>query len=315
MSTGAVRVRFEAIASDGDVDPIDLGARAKRGGVDALRDLAAVFARVAFIEPAHIRAAYDAAAAGWFATEAARPELRSGAAAAPQALWDDFWAFGADGARLDAAGFTMRTAALGARLDPGFKERAGRASLTYPGVAEAVAQGWPEKFRLEDLARCPVGSLGADFHRLIVDNGFDLEVLDRDALGLAALPQPLDYLNARILQCHDLWHITAGYETTPLHEVGVSAFQLGQFGHSYSAMFLAVVTTRAALTHAERARLLLDVILSAWSHGRTTPPLLGVDWPSVWDFPVWEVRDRLGVRPYESPVPADLFEQTTPSPA
>ena len=100
--------------------------------------------------------------------------------------------------------------------------RVGQASLAYQGVAAAVAQGYPHRFTLDALARCPRASLGGEFHALIVDNGFDLEVLDREALKLAELTPPLDYLNARILQCHDLWHLVAGYRTTGLHEVAIT---------------------------------------------------------------------------------------------
>ena len=162
---------------------------------------------------------------------------------------------------------------------------------------------------LQALARCPAGSLGAEFHSLVVDNGFDLEVLDREALGLEKLPAPLPYLNARILQCHDLWHIVAGYRTTALHEVAISAFQLAQFGHHYSAMFLGMVLARVAFEQPQGGKLMLDTILTAWAHGRRTPPLLAVNWPAVWDLPVAEVRAKLRVDPYVSPYPADLFEQ------
>jgi len=67
--------------------------------------------------------------------------------------------------------------------------------------------------------------------------------------------------------------------------------------------------TRVAFERPEGGPLLLDTILSAWAHGRRTPPLLGVDWEAVWDRPTAEVRRRLGVSAYVSPWPADLFEQ------
>jgi ubiquinone biosynthesis protein Coq4 len=189
------------------------------------------------------------------------------------------------------------------------KARVGRAALAYPGCREAVAQGYPQRFTLAALARCPKGSLGAAFHALIVDNGFDLEVLDRDALGLAQAEPPHDYLNTRILQCHDLWHLAAGYRTTGLHEVAISGFQAGQFGHHYSAMFLGMVLARAAFERPEAAPVLLETITTAWTHGRESPPLLGLDWAALWDRPLEAVRAEIGLSPYASPYPADLFEQ------
>lgn len=133
-------------------------------------------------------------------------------------------------------------------------------------------------------------------------------MLDREALSLRDLPPPLDYLNARILQVHDLWHLVGGYHTTGLHEIAISAFQLAQFGHAYSASVLAV-TLASASVEPVRYGVLSGVIAAAWGHGRITPPLLGVDWPAVWAEPIGTVRERLGVTAFESPWPADLFER------
>jgi ubiquinone biosynthesis protein Coq4 len=229
--------------------------------------------------------------------------------AVPEALFTALWTLvdGAGGGR-SALEFTQATAALGTHLDPGFRDAQLDVSRNWPGVAEAASQGWPEPFTLAQLASAPAGSLASEFRTLIVDNGFDLEVLDRDALSLRDLPAPLNYLNARILQVHDLWHLVGGYRTTGLHEIAISAFQLAQFGHAYSAWVLAV-TLASASVEPVRYGVLSGVIAAAWSHGRATPPLLGVDWPSVWAEPIGTVRERLGVTAFESPWPADLFER------
>lgn len=235
--------------------------------------------------------------------------LRSEPVPVPDDLFAALWAIidGAGGGR-SALEFTQATAALGGRLDPAFQVAHLSVTRDWPGVAEAAAGGWPEPFTLEQLAAAPRASLAGAFHELIVCNGFDLEVLDRDALSLRDLPPPLDYLNARILQVHDLWHLVGGYRTTGLHEIAISAFQLAQFGHAYSAFVLAVTLTAAS---ADRVRygVLSGVIAAAWRHGRTTPPLLGVDWPALWEQPLERVREALGVRPFDSPWPADLFER------
>ena len=295
MISAAAKQRFEALAASGDGDPAIFARAAKQGDMQAAADLGALFACAGFVEPALMLDTYDAAARGWFGEPSPPMTLRGGAGSVSPDLWAPFWAFLEDESKMDAGTFTMRTAGLGSFVDAGFARRAGEASLAYPGVPDAVSQGWPEKFRLSDLAACPGNSLGGEFHRLIVDNKFDLEVLDRDALGLSKLRPPLDYLNARALQCHDLWHIVGGYHTTALHEVAISAFQLSQFGHNYSAQFLAVITAKSAFKRPEGVGLLLEIILTGWRHGRQTPSLLGVDWPAVWSAPTETVRQRLAV--------------------
>ena len=183
-------------------------------------------------------------------------------------------------------------------------------SHLYEGVTEAAAGPMPELIHLSTLAACPPGSLGREFHDLIVDNKFDLEVLDRSEIAVEALPQPLAYLNTRMLQAHDLWHITAGYETTALHEIAISAFQMAQFGHNYSAQFLSLTGVIGALSPARGYRYLMDTIATAWAHGRETPAMILVPWEQVWDQPVDTIRRTYGIEPYDRAHPADLIERS-----
>ena len=321
-ATGSNAWREAFMAAAGSAQPataIESMARAVRHAAatpaDRLR-LAAAFAHSAFAAPERIAATWDAAARGWFDTPDEGPEialLPYPDAAPPAALWPDFWALvdaavGPVGGAIGALGVTERTAQLGAQLPADFAARAGAACLAYPGVPAAAATGFPDRFTMAALAACPAGSLGHDFYRQIVDNGFDLEVLDRDTLGLAELPHPLGYLNARILQLHDLLHLTGGYALTSLHEIAISGFQMGQFGHGYSSMFLAFVMATAAGSQTPGGlELMLDVVLRGWRHGRRTPQLLDAPWETLWNLPVAEVRVQLGVAPYDAPYPANLL--------
>lgn len=285
--------------------------RAKTSGdADARLSLAAAFYHAAFAAPERIAQTYDAAACGWFGAVMDASPIAVAAfpvAHPPASLWADFWSLvdtmGTGTA--SALDITNRTAALAQHLPPEFQARSGAACAAYPGVIDAVAGAMPPRFVLEDLRRCPPGSLGHDFYRQVVDNGFDLEVLDRDALGLAGLPAPHNYLNTRILQTHDLIHLTAGYDVSPLHEVAISAFQLAQFGHAYSSMFLALVAAAAAQSPIPGAfNFMLELILSAWAHGRRAPQLLSVPWEEVWHEPVDAVRKRFGVIAFRDPLRA-----------
>ncbi len=317
MTADADRTAFEGLAAagaDDDGAPRALAKRLKAGpNPSDLQALAALWIHGAAAAPERVAGIYDAAAEGWLGEPLGVQPINSAGGKPepiPRAFWDALW-FLTDEPRADqgALNLTTRTAALSGLVSPDIGARIGRAAMAYPGVSAAVAQGYPKKFSLDALSRCPPDSLAGRLHALVVDNGFDLEVLDREALGLRALPPPHDYLNARILQCHDIWHIVAGYETTALHEVAISGFQLAQFGHHYSSMFLGMVLTRLAFERPEGGPILLDTILTAWAHGRRSPPLLPVKWEAIWDKPLDEVRAHVGITPYASPFPPDLFEQ------
>lgn len=279
--------------------------------------MAGMLARTAFLEPDRTGEVYDALALGWRGVPVKAAPLGNLSRApedVPEDLFDSWWAVAVDLAagKLDALAVTQRSAALGGLAPEGFLARVAEMSYLWPGVSQISNRPLPDHVRLEDLAACPPASLGRAFHDLIVDNKFDLEVLDRDSIGLSKLPKPLDYLNTRILQSHDLWHITAGYETTSLHELAISAFQLAQFGHSYSAQFLAISAATGALAPDFAYPILMDTMTSAWVHGRETPPLITLEWETLWHLTPDAIRAAHGIRRYDRPWRADIVENRRP---
>ena len=290
----------------------------RAGDPDAAIRIASLALYVALVSPEVLIDIYDGLCEGWLGSAPDGPQV--GGTAQPGGVSNELWhglrelVFDPDAGR-DPADITVRTAALTDHLSPAFHMRVGAMALRYPGVAEAAASGVPPRFTLDELSNCPVDSLGGALYKFVVDNGFDLEVLDRDALGLSDLPYPLDYLNVRILQCHDIWHMVADHKTSGLHEVSVSGFQMAQFGHQYSSMFLGMVLAKVAFTAPDAFSFTLDTILTGYRHGRQTPPLLGVEWEKIWDRPIPDIRRSLGVTPYESPYPAWILEEMKGEPA
>jgi len=286
----------------------------RAGDTDARYRMAAQCLYVAVVAPELVVDVYDGLTEGWLGAAPDGPRITAPLPGTSEEISDELWAglwplvFDPDAGR-DPALITVRTAALTEHLTPELNRRTAAMAMLYPGVAEAAAGGIPDRFKLEDLAACPKDSLGGALYSFVIDKGFDLEVLDRDALGLQELPPPLDYLNVRILQCHDIWHLVAGHETSGLHEVSVTGFQMAQFGHQYSAMFLGMLLTKMAFTQApEVTGFTLDTILTGYRHGRETPALMGVEWETIWDQPIAQIRTELGVTAYDSPYPAWVME-------
>ncbi|MFT7141609.1 MAG: ubiquinone biosynthesis protein Coq4, partial [Sulfitobacter sp.] len=294
-----------------------LAAEAKAGGFMVGAELrvrvAALLAHVGFLAPDRVGEVFDTFAGRWLEdTIDAAPiaSLDLPPEPIPDGFLDAYWSIVEDGVAgsLNAASITERTAGLGKLQNESFQDRLALSSLQYPGVREVAERSTPPGFRLAVLRACPADSIGRQYHDIIVDNGFDLEVLDGASLGLSKLPSPLDFLNARNLQTHDLWHLAAGYETTILHEFAIAAFQLAQFGHNYSSSLMAVMTGVAALSPAVGFPILMDSVLAAWAHGRQTPPMIGIDWESRWNLSVDEIRQSCEIKPYQSPHPANLIE-------
>lgn len=286
---------------------------ARDGDAEARAALVGGLLWAGFAAPHALKDCYDAFAAAWFG-EAPPAECGRGFATAEEALLpDSFWeAFSAvlEGpeAGYDAGSITAAVAGLGGAVNPAFQGLAEDAARAWPGCADVAERDVPGFVGLADLGAAPEGSLGRTLHGMLTENGYDLEVLDREAIGLGQLPPALRYLNTRILQMHDVWHLVAGYSTSASHEIAISAFQLAQFGHNYSGHFLAVVS---ALTHLQRAEgfgVIGLLVAEAWRHGRSTPPLMSIAWEQEWYRSIDEIRTAHGIRAYESVLPAELFE-------
>lgn len=289
-------------------DPMTAGALEPERLVEMLW-ASVLMARVAWIDPHETIAVYDAMAARWLdgafvrfdglpvddATLArlARP------ARLPAELPDLLWSLAEDG--IDGATITQRIAGFGSAYHPDHRDACARAMALHPGWNHLAEKTPMPRTRLDDVAACAPGTLGHAFHRLIVDNGFDIEVLDPDSV--VGYHPVVDPTSRRILQTHEIWHLVAGYSTSALHEVAISGFQLAQFGHGYSRDFLATSFTATTMTMPVLAPVVLQATLEGWHHGRRTPPMMLVDWHLLWDEPIDAIRARHGVEPFASALP------------
>jgi ubiquinone biosynthesis protein Coq4 len=311
MISAETRRGFQAMAAaaGGDAQALASGLKREMTGV-GLRALAALALHAAISSPERLVQVYDDAATGWRGEPVIAPSVRP-ARSAPEpvspAFWDAFWALAETPVEgQDPVAFTGRVAWLAGLLSDGLPPRVAACAISYPSVREAAARDGAVGLDAAALKACPAGSLGAELREVIEARG-GLALLDPEALGLSALPPPLPYVNGRILQCHELWRIVGGYQSTELHLIALSAFQMGQFGHHYSSLLLGVAFSVLALERSEDARMILDTIFAGWAHGRQSPPLLGVAWEQLWDQPVEAVRAQLGLTTYASRWPADAF--------
>jgi ubiquinone biosynthesis protein Coq4 len=238
------RERLQQSAGGMDSNTIAAAVTAvKRGKSEGRLQLTTAMAWVAYSCPDACEAMCDNIASAWLGS-GPTPEVPVGLPEAPieDSFWAAFWAVvdGHDDG-YDALSITVAVASLAGAVHPKMAELAEHQARHHWGSAEAVKKPISGHTDIQALAHCPPESLGRSLYNMIVDNGYNPEVLDRESIALSQLPHSLHYLNARILQMHDVWHLVAGYETTSSNEIAISAFQLAQFGHNYSSVFLAAV--------------------------------------------------------------------------
>jgi ubiquinone biosynthesis protein Coq4 len=287
---------------------------------------AALMSHAAFVEPVRQIAIFDAIASAWLDLTAEldraallERELRfppatnsSGGWQTPRAVWDAFWAIvdqdpaaAAKQNDANALDFTGRVVAIGLHYDHELLTRCEHAVLLHSDVQALLAE--PEvRMTTDDLRDFPPDSLGTDLLNLLTSKGYDLEVINADDVMLPPIFPAQNRTNRRILQLHDVWHLFAGYGFTAQGEVGISGFQLAQFGQNYSTRFLAVVTTATCLTKLVDVNQFISLIAEGWRHGRRAPPLMSVPWHKLLGKSIPQLRVEMGVAPFKSRSPEFL---------
>ena len=291
-------------------------ALAKSGKHSGRLQLAAVMAWAAYSCPDATVAVCDNIAAAWLGT-GPTPDIPLGLPEAPleDSFWEAFWAV-VEGPEegCDAITITVAVASLAGAVHADFDQIAENHARNHPGAAASLVNPVPGYTDFDALAKCPKNTLGFALHRMVIENGYDPEVLDRSSVMLEQLPQSLQYLNTRILQMHDVWHLVAGYETTSSNEIAISAFQLAQFGHNYSSMFLAAVMVISTTKEPRGFTILLQIISEAWQHGRETPVMMDIEWEKEWNNSLESIRTAHKIPTYKSVFPTDLLESIESGP-
>ncbi|MEZ5572057.1 MAG: Coq4 family protein [Halioglobus sp.] len=285
-------------------------AAAKRGEQTGRIHLTGALIWVGYSCPDAATAVYDNIASAWLGTgEIAEIPTNVPEAPLEDSFWEAFWeVVKGPPEGYDALTITVAVASLGGAVHSDFERIAEAHARNHPGAAVAVTSPIPGHTDIEALAGCPQNSLGASLYKMIVENGYDPEVLDRESIKLSAMPHTLHYLNARILQMHDVWHLVAGYTTNSSNEIAISAFQLAQFGHNYSAMFLAAGLAMSTTTEPRGFTILMQIITEAWQHGRNTPAMMNIEWETEWNNSLESIRAKYAIPTYKSVFPADLLE-------
>ena len=307
------RINFENLTARPEPEKLRaavLGAR--RNDPASQESMLGALTWVAFSCPEAADAVYDLVAGVWLDRQPSTEWQIKDPSEAPlgRLFWDAYWAV-IDGAQegYDASTITAAVASLGGAVDESFGEIAESLAQRHPGADDPLDKRVPGLINLSVLADCPEHSVGKRLYDLLTINGFDAEVLDRNAIMLGELPPALRYLNTRILQMHDVWHLVAGYTTDAMHEVAISAFQLAQFGHNYSSMFLAAA---GRMTHERNAvgfNIFFQTVAEAWLHGRQSPSFMAIEWEELFGLTIEEIRSRYDIMPFQSRVPADLVEK------
>jgi ubiquinone biosynthesis protein COQ4 len=103
------------------------------------------------------------------------------------------------------------------------------------------------------------------------------------------------FVQRRLLELHDVWHVALGFDTDTVGEVGIGAFNVGQLPTRFFTAMLAKNLAKIALEDIGLCPAILRAMDRGLALARSTRPLFGYPWDERWSHPLAEVRAELGL--------------------
>jgi ubiquinone biosynthesis protein COQ4 len=146
---------------------------------------------------------------------------------------------------------------------------------------------------LTTLLAYPPDSLGYIYGKSMTATGFRAEELYQHM----PIYSDASYVEARLSQTHDIWHIITGFGVSPTDEIGLQAFHLPQFPYPLAVSLLSSSMMSTLLLAPEELPTLLDAIQTGWQMGKNAKYLFAQKWEEAWEQPLEQWRDELNLIP------------------
>ncbi|MCA9583739.1 MAG: hypothetical protein KC657_00100 [Myxococcales bacterium] len=145
------------------------------------------------------------------------------------------------------------------------------------------------------LLAMPEGSLGRAYAEMTAREGISADgIVEANERGHVAVAGNVDrdvtWMNDRMRDTHDLWHVVTGYGTDVLGETGLLAFSYAQTRHPGVALILGLAIVK-------RVPGVAAIIKDGFRRGRRAGWMPAARWEELLPLPLADVRARLGVEP------------------
>jgi ubiquinone biosynthesis protein COQ4 len=151
-------------------------------------------------------------------------------------------------------------------------------------------QYFPTYADLDELAKLPERTLGKEFSLHMQKNKLKIDFFPQEDLA-----KPMKYTVMRLRYCHDIWHVLAGYDTSPLGELALQAFALAQARTAIGWILLGAGFLYKVRHPGLDAVEFMELISTAFQRGKKAQFLLSLKYDDLWAIPLDELRGRLGI--------------------
>lgn len=164
-----------------------------------------------------------------------------------------------------------------------------------PACAELIGDRYiPPAHDLDLLLTYPENSLGYVYAAAMKKSGFDPNL----HTGMT-VESDAHYVELRLSQTHDIWHILTGFSTSFIGEIGLQAFHLPQFPYPLATMLIANSLISSTLFDPTQLPALIASIGQGWRMGESANALFAQKWEESWDKPLTQWRLELNIQPIQ----------------
>ena len=173
-----------------------------------------------------------------------------------------------------------------------------RHARSLSGVADLMDERYlAPATNVDALHQLPDGSLGKTYAEHITSHGFDADYFRK-----RPVETDVDYVQMRMRQTHDIWHVMTGFGVGSLGELGLKAFELAQTRRPMSAVITTGGVLRYMLKDPDQLEAMLQYVAYGYHLGSRAKPFLAQRWEEEWELPLDLWRERVGfVAPEETP--------------
>lgn len=105
-----------------------------------------------------------------------------------------------------------------------------------------------------------------------------------------------EFIDTHMRETHDIWHVVTGSSIEMTGEIQLQGFCVAQL--QLSRLWMALLTKnllKSLIYDIEVADLYLSALTRGWMMGKTAQPLFGIDWTTMWDVSISQVRASLDI--------------------
>lgn len=183
--------------------------------------------------------------------------------------------------------------------------------LEQPGVRALFESRYlPEPEPLDRLTALGEGTLGFEYARYMRHNKLAQPTPSRRV----DFNDPAAYLAERVRMTHPLLHLITEYDATPLGELALQAYYIGQTGNLISGVIISSALLQITRDTPDLLGAALEVTSEAFQRGKIARSFLGIAWEELWSAQVPQLRELVEIPARSSAVALLRFTPPAPEP-